>query len=72
MTYPTNHVRLLKNPWKEEINSSKKNFNSFSQNYFPFFDCDIQGQPINVGMGRGTLYEHAPIPWVGTLNQMCL
>ena len=36
-----------------------------------FFDCDLQGQLINVGMGRGTLSEHTPIPWVGTLHLMC-
>ena len=32
---------------------------------FPFFDCDSQGQPINVGMRRDTMAAHTPqYPWL--------
>ena len=65
MTYSTNHVRLLKNPWKEEINFSKKNIKIVSvKTIFAFFDCDSQGQPINViivGIIFGALAKHTPI-----------
>ena len=57
MTYSTNHVRLMKNPWKEEINFSKKEIKIVSvKTIFAFFDCDSQGLPetaIYVGRGRG-------------------
>ena len=57
MTYSTNHVRLLKNLWKEEINFSKKKIRIVSvKTIFAFFACDSQGLPetaIYVGRGRG-------------------
>ena len=40
---------------------------------FAFFDCDSQGQPINVIIVRiifGALAKHTPIPLIGTKNQM--
>ena len=74
MRNPTNHVRLLKNTWKEEINFSKKIKIVSVKTIFAVFDCDSQGQPINfiiVGTIIESLAKHTPIPMVGTKNQIC-
>ena len=72
MTYSTNHVRLLKNLWKEEINFLIIRIQIVSvKTIFAFYGCDSQGQPINViivGIIFGALGKHTPIPLIGTKN----
>ena len=70
MRNPTNHVRLLKNTWKEEINFSKKIKIVSVKTILPFFDFDSQGQPIKCNQCRTVKVDPSKYHFFGIKNLM--